>query len=594
VVKLFNKNTDDYPDDAEYIGRGSPYGNPFKIGADGTREEVIRRFECEVLPTLDVSALRGKDLVCFCHPKPCHGTPIMRKANAAVVKDCTGNFLEADFRAECYWHQAKEFIEHGGELARALAWTMRTAKSKHTIDKACLLAKLHNLDGVLIFAPNGVHLNWIEREIPAHLWKSVPANKLAWKTATVSKAGIEEFSDRPSAFEKELVREEWLLKFKTFNADPKLLFFACNSESVSRKDMRRAIITFLKKRKRVLLVVDESDDYAVPNAKRTKWMRSIAKKCFAKLILSGTMLTGGLLGAFSQFEILQEGALGFTTYEDFKNHFAIFTQERGHNGRTFPKFLQYKNEEELRARIAKFTSVVLREECDDMPDIVEDTRLIIPTPQMLKAYDDLMESFRTLIGDDEVSIGERTQRFVKLQQVMSGFVKDEFGVVHRLQGANPRIEAVRDEVLKSPGKVIVWCHFHEDMDMVKRALLLDGHTPVEYHGRVSSEAKQKALQSFRTDRAIKPLIGHTNSGGRGLDFSVASTIIYYSHTFSARMRAQSIERATKVGGKNIRVLDFIAPGPDKVIRRAVKSRIDVNDYVAGSGLRKLLSELEIR
>jgi hypothetical protein len=28
-----------------YVGRPSPYGNPFKEGADGTRAEVIRLFE---------------------------------------------------------------------------------------------------------------------------------------------------------------------------------------------------------------------------------------------------------------------------------------------------------------------------------------------------------------------------------------------------------------------------------------------------------------------------------------------------------------------------------------------------------------------
>ncbi len=64
-----------------YIGRGSPWGNPFKIGEHGDRNEVCDRFEREVLPTLDVSKLRGKDLVCFCAPYRCHGDAILIKAN---------------------------------------------------------------------------------------------------------------------------------------------------------------------------------------------------------------------------------------------------------------------------------------------------------------------------------------------------------------------------------------------------------------------------------------------------------------------------------------------------------------------------------
>ena len=66
---------------AVYIGRGSPWGNPFRIGPDGTRDDVCDRFEREILPTLDVSSLKGKDLVCFCAPHRCHGDAILRKAN---------------------------------------------------------------------------------------------------------------------------------------------------------------------------------------------------------------------------------------------------------------------------------------------------------------------------------------------------------------------------------------------------------------------------------------------------------------------------------------------------------------------------------
>ena len=38
-------------------------------------------FEREVLPTLDVTALRDKNLLCYCAPKRCHCDAIMRKAN---------------------------------------------------------------------------------------------------------------------------------------------------------------------------------------------------------------------------------------------------------------------------------------------------------------------------------------------------------------------------------------------------------------------------------------------------------------------------------------------------------------------------------
>lgn len=79
MAKLHNKYHKTAPPDAKYIGRGSPYGNPFVVGKHGTRDEVCDRFEAEILPTLDVEPLRGFDLVCFCAPARCHGQSIMRK-----------------------------------------------------------------------------------------------------------------------------------------------------------------------------------------------------------------------------------------------------------------------------------------------------------------------------------------------------------------------------------------------------------------------------------------------------------------------------------------------------------------------------------
>lgn len=74
--RVYNKHYRDAPPDAVYIGRGSSYGNRFVIGEHGDRDQVCNRFECEQLPDMDVSALVGKNLVCFCAPHRCHGDSI--------------------------------------------------------------------------------------------------------------------------------------------------------------------------------------------------------------------------------------------------------------------------------------------------------------------------------------------------------------------------------------------------------------------------------------------------------------------------------------------------------------------------------------
>ena len=79
--KVYNKHHKNAPADAVYVGRGTIWGNPFVIGKDGDRDAVCDLFERQVIPHLDVSALRGKHLVCYCAPLRCHADALLRKAN---------------------------------------------------------------------------------------------------------------------------------------------------------------------------------------------------------------------------------------------------------------------------------------------------------------------------------------------------------------------------------------------------------------------------------------------------------------------------------------------------------------------------------
>jgi hypothetical protein len=60
-----------------YIGRPSKWGNPFRIGPDGTRQEVVAKYRAWIAQQPDLMAalpeLEGKTLGCWCKPEACHG-----------------------------------------------------------------------------------------------------------------------------------------------------------------------------------------------------------------------------------------------------------------------------------------------------------------------------------------------------------------------------------------------------------------------------------------------------------------------------------------------------------------------------------------
>jgi hypothetical protein len=65
-----------------FIGRGSKWGNPFVIGRDGTRDQVIRMYEVHIRhsPMLIAALpeLAGRRLGCYCKPLACHGDVLVK------------------------------------------------------------------------------------------------------------------------------------------------------------------------------------------------------------------------------------------------------------------------------------------------------------------------------------------------------------------------------------------------------------------------------------------------------------------------------------------------------------------------------------
>lgn len=87
--RVWNKRT--MPSEAltgsVYVGRPSRWGNPFVIGPDGDRAQVVEKYRIwlQDRPALCARArfeLRGKHLVCWCAPLPCHADVLLEVANA--------------------------------------------------------------------------------------------------------------------------------------------------------------------------------------------------------------------------------------------------------------------------------------------------------------------------------------------------------------------------------------------------------------------------------------------------------------------------------------------------------------------------------
>lgn len=479
--------------------------------------------------------------------------------------------IEADFKTTPYDHQLREFEQSCDMRARALFWQMRTGKTKLTIDTAFYNFKKGRIRTMIVFAPNGVHSNWVKRELPIHAWYD---NWTGWDWRT-------DLKDDP---------EHWAQFDQAVKSDG-LAVFCFAAATVTRPDVKKAVKRILTDRGGVMFVADESHDYRVPGAKRTGYARWLAEKCIMRRILSGTPVENSPLHAFSQFELLKKRALGYQTFADFKNRYAKYKTVNLPDGRSFPKLEEYTNLEELRDRMARYASVVLRSDCHDLPELVFNQREVEITPEQVRVFEELKHSLLIDLESGTVSVGEQKKSLIKMQQVLSGFLKDEYGEVHDIvpDEQNPRLIDCLDEVNLTGGRCIIWCAFREDMDRVSRFLRKDGHEVLEYHGRTKAVDKAKARKEFEPgSHGVSHLVGHPVSGGSGLDLSAADKIIWYSHTFDAIVRSQADERATAMGGGNVPVVDLTAGRTDDYVRNNVKNKVDVATSLSREGLKKVL------
>ena len=92
TTKVVNKDKGE-PFDV-YIGRGTPWGNPFAIGVEGmTREDVIAKYEeyfkekilGDEVRRKEILSLKGKILGCHCKPLACHGDVIASYINSLDI-----------------------------------------------------------------------------------------------------------------------------------------------------------------------------------------------------------------------------------------------------------------------------------------------------------------------------------------------------------------------------------------------------------------------------------------------------------------------------------------------------------------------------
>ncbi len=476
-------------------------------------------------------------------------------------------------------HQAEEFKRGREKRARALFWSMRTGKSKAVIDKFSYQFGRGRIEGAILLAPNGVHLNWVINEIPKWQWpENGPHLAFGWETP--KRADFDQID-----------------KFNALLRHGGMKWLCVNMEALSHPDCIQAIKQFKEACNRhIALAISEAHHFGHAGAKRTRLARGLSKLARYVTIETGTPILNSPLRAYSLFKILSDGWAKYDTYEKFVQHFCEFETENRTKGRrrAFKKVKAYIHMDELRDLMAPWTSVVMREDVGDMPELIRTERPVVMSELQRDAYLEMVSRHLVEIGDDMVAAKDGGARMMKLQQIINGYVMDD-GKIVNIDPDAPVYHALLEQVAGTlPGKSLVWCRYREDIRRVCAILRKNKFKVLEFHGGVPTGQREGIRLAFQNDPAYTVCVGQPGAGGEGRDFSAADAVIFFSSTPNAIHVAQAEERATVREGHPVAIVRLRTLGTvDDRNWAIVDGKLTLSDTVSGRGLRDLLMQTNV-
>lgn len=460
-----------------------------------------------------------------------------------------------------------------------------TGKTWTTLADAERLYNEGKLDTLMIFAPKGVHTNWIRREIPAHL--DVQDLKMVVYNPNETRA----------------YKRDWERFFRPRDKGDvvPLRVFAINYESAITPRGMAACMKVAASTMSMMCVADESQRIKNPAAVRTKKLLEIRNEAKYARILSGTPIGKHPPDIFSQFEFLRSGLLGTTSYRAFVAEFADVLPaehplmkkmiERNPKAKYAQMIAKdelgnprWRNLDKLKEMVEKHSFRVLKKDCLDLPEKIYQTVFFELAAADRKRYNLLAEELRIDLGDgdeNDIVTVKALAALVKLQQITSGFVLLDGNAVE-LQQDSPRMATFLEVADDIEGPFIVWARFREEIARICSELRNKGLRVAEYHGGVKGKEREVAVDGFQAGD-FDVFVAQQQAGGTGLTLTRAETVVYYSNDFDLLNRLQSEDRCHRIGTKNnVVYIDLCAVDTiDERITSALQSKKEVAQLVLG-------------
>lgn len=438
-----------------------------------------------------------------------------------------------------YWNKYKE--------SHAMLWEMGTGKTRGSIEGFELKRKAKLVDHGLVVCPVSMIDKWVDE---IEKW-----------SGEKSAIGI-----KGSADEKfNILKENWVWYVVSFETLLNMI-----------DDFAQIV------NDRWFVVADEFTKIKNPSAKRSKALLTIGRLTTHKNILSGTPVTQHAYDLFTPFLFLDGGKTFGLKYDQFLDK---YFWRQGY--KYIPK---YDALEKIGSLMYNNATRFLKKDCIDIPEKLYDQRYLELPPYNRQRYDEMVKFCITQIeGSERVTAFVILTQLLRLSQITSGFVKDEFNREVAFE-ENPKINALQEILEENNGnhQIVIWSRFIHDTHAIANLCKKLNITHTFLTGETKPDERTRNIADFQSGKA-QIIIGTAGTGGHGIDLVAGTICIYYSNSYSLEQRLQSEDRLHRAGQKNqVTYIDLLCKNTvDVAIYKILRNKKEIADIVTKDNLRQL-------
>ena len=317
------------------------------------------------------------------------------------------------------------------------------------------------------------------------------------------------------------------------------------------------------------VIGDELHHIKAPGSKQSLFFAKLHKRSKRRLGLTGTPLHDGPLDIYGQARFLCPEVFG-TSFANFRSRYARMGGYGGH------QILGYQNLDEFYEKYRSFTfSVGPDEALPDLPPIIFERRVCELSKEEQRVYASLENDFIAQIKGGYVTVNNALTKLLKLQQVTSGYVRDDDGVDRHVGDSKKQLLADVLSDLPKNEPVVIFCRFTHDLDAVHEVAKADGRESFELSGR------RRELEEWMNLEGGEVLAVQLKAGGEGVSMHRARYVIDYSLSFSLGEYNQTRSRLQRPGQTRqvISIALVAANTVDEKIYKALKRKEKVIETI---------------